>query len=222
MLIDLPPCWASALAPELSTPAFARLSRFVDAERAGFRVYPAEPDVFRAFRATPFESVRVVLLGQDPYHGPSQAHGLCFSVPPGVAPPPSLKNIFKELQADLGLAPAAHGDLSPWTERGLLLLNTVLTVREGEAGSHHERGWEALTDAAIRALSARAKPLVFALWGKPAQQKRALIDERRHRVVTAAHPSPLSAHRGFLGARPFSAIQTALGALGQAPFDFRL
>jgi uracil-DNA glycosylase len=164
----------------------------------------------------------VVLLGQDPYHGPEQAHGLCFSVPAGVSAPPSLKNMFKELEADLGVPKPSTGDLGPWAERGFLLLNTVLTVREGEAGSHQKRGWERLTDQAIRALSSRQRPLVFALWGKPAQQKRALVDETRHKVVVAAHPSPLSAHRGFLGARPFSAIQAALTALGEAPFDFRL
>lgn len=219
---DLPVCWRAQLAPVLQSPVFAELSRFVEAERAQHNVFPAREDVFRAFRATPFDAVRVVLLGQDPYHGLGQAHGLCFSVPQGVPVPPSLRNMFTELSSDLGVAIAGSTDLSAWAERGVLLLNTVLTVREGEAGSHQKRGWEQLTDAAIRALGARATPLVFALWGKPAQQKRALIDEQRMRVVCAAHPSPLSAWRGFLGAKPFSAINAALGELGQSAIDFRL
>jgi uracil-DNA glycosylase len=222
MQVDLPSSWASALESALATESFRELTPFVDAERATQRVYPAEADVFRAFRATPFEAVRVVLLGQDPYHGAGQAHGLCFSVPSGVPFPPSLRNILKERANDLGMPVPASGDLAAWAERGLLLLNTVLTVREGEAGSHHGHGWERLTDSAISALSARREPVVFALWGKPAERKRALVDESRHRVVLAAHPSPLSAHRGFLGARPFSAIQSALRALGREPFDFHL
>jgi uracil-DNA glycosylase len=206
----------------LSSPRFTTLAAFVDEERARARVYPAEPDVFRAFRATPFDAVRVVLLGQDPYHGPGQAHGLCFSVPHGVSAPPSLRNIFGELVSDLGVPIPSTTDLSAWAARGVLLLNTVLTVREGEAGSHQKRGWEELTDAAIHALSLRARPVVFALWGKPAQQKRALIDETRARVVCAAHPSPLSAWRGFLGARPFSAVLAALEQLGLGTLDFAL
>jgi uracil-DNA glycosylase len=218
--VDLPRCWSAQLAPELAAPPFAALSAFVERERAQHRVYPAAAHVFRAFQATPFEAVRVVLLGQDPYHGPGQAHGLCFSVPQGVAAPPSLRNIFRELVSDLGVSPPSTTDLSAWAARGVLLLNTVLTVREGEAGSHQKQGWERLTDAAIRALVARPRPVVFALWGKPAQQKQALIDPARARVVCAAHPSPLSAHRGFLGARPFSAIGAALAELGHEPIDF--
>jgi uracil-DNA glycosylase len=206
----------------LAAPAFARLAAFVDEERAQYRVYPAEPDVFRAFRATPFEAVRVVLVGQDPYHGPGQAHGLCFSVPLGVPAPPSLRNVFGELVSDLGVPVPSTTDLSAWAARGVLLLNSVLSVREGEAGSHQKRGWEQLTDAALQALSVRARPVVFALWGKPAQQKRVLIDETRARVVCAAHPSPLSAWRGFFGARPFSAILTALEELGLGTLDFAL
>jgi uracil-DNA glycosylase len=220
--VDLPACWRAQLAEELVSPAFAALSAFVDRERAAQRVFPAPVDVFRAFRATPFDAVRVVLLGQDPYHGAGQAHGLCFSVPKGVPAPPSLRNMFTELVSDQGVSPPSTTDLSAWAERGVLLLNTVLTVREGEAGSHQKRGWERLTDAAMRALSTRARPCVFALWGKPAQQKRGLIDERRMRVVCAAHPSPLSAWRGFLGARPYSAIQAALAELGQGALDFQL
>lgn len=222
MLIDLPPCWRMKLQAELTSPAFAALCAFVTQERRTQNVFPSERDVFHAFRATPFAHVRVVLLGQDPYHGAGQAHGLCFSVPKGVPKPPSLRNILKELHADLGVPQVEHGDLSAWAERGVFLLNTVLTVREGQAGSHHKRGWERFTDAAITALVAGERPLVFALWGKPAAQKRALIDETRHRVVTAAHPSPLSAYRGFVGAKPFSAIQNALRELGQPPLDFAL
>jgi uracil-DNA glycosylase len=219
---DLPACWRVQLAPTLASSSFAALSSFVAEERARHNVFPAPTDVFRAFHVTPFDAVRVVLLGQDPYHGAGQAHGLCFSVPRGVPAPPSLRNMFTELVSDLGAPAPTTTDLSAWAKRGVLLLNTVLTVREGEAGSHQKRGWEQLTDAAIRALVARSTPLVFALWGKPAQQKRALIDERRMRVVCAAHPSPLSAWRGFLGARPYSAINTALAELGQSAIDFRL
>ncbi|MFT3923366.1 MAG: uracil-DNA glycosylase [Myxococcales bacterium] len=222
MLVDLPSDWRAALAPELGSASFAELERFVDAERREHQVFPAEENVFRAFTATPFERVRVVLLGQDPYHGVGQAHGFCFSVPAGVPAPPSLKNIFKELGADLGLPLPAQGDLSAWATRGMLLLNTLLSVRTGEPLSHQKRGWERLTDAAISALSARARPVVFVLWGKPAEQKKRLVTGPQHRVVTAAHPSPLSAYRGFLGARPFSAIQHALSEVGEQPFDFSL
>ena len=219
---QLPESWHAQLSGELAAPYFAQLSAFVDEERRAHEIYPVESDVFRAFRQTPFDAVRVVLLGQDPYHGPGQAHGLCFSVPAGVALPPSLRNMFRELATELNVPPPESGDLSPWARRGVLLLNTVLTVRAGEAGSHQKRGWERFTDAAISALSRRSRPLVFALWGKPAAQKRKLVDEQRHRVVCAAHPSPLSAHRGFLGTRPFSAISQALGELGEPAIDFAL
>jgi len=219
---QLPGSWHAQLSGELAATYFAQLATFVDEERRTGTVYPAERDVFRAFRETPFEAVRVVLLGQDPYHGPGQAHGLCFSVPAGVALPPSVRNMFKELASELGSAPATSGDLGAWAKRGVLMLNTVLTVRDGEAGSHQKQGWERFTDAAILALSRRTKPVVFALWGKPAAQKRKLVDEQRHRVVTAAHPSPLSAHRGFLGTQPFAAISQALVELGEPPIDFRL
>lgn len=222
MLVELPPDWRHELAVELSSPSFAELARFVDQERKEHVVYPAEEHVFRAFSAAPFSDVRVVLLGQDPYHNPGQAHGFCFSVPPGVPQPPSLKNIFKELHADLGVPAPRHGDLSAWATRGMLLLNTLLSVRENAPLSHQRRGWERLTDAAIAALSARARPVVFVLWGKPAEQKKRLIQGAQHRVLTAAHPSPLSAHRGFHGSRPFSAIQRALVEVGEQPFDFSL
>ena len=222
MQVDLPPDWRRELAVELSAPSFGELAEFVDRERREHRVYPPEEQVFRAFAATPFAEVRVVLLGQDPYHGPGQAHGFCLSVPCGVPKPPSLKNIFKELHADLGLPLPEHGDLGAWASRGMLLLNTLLSVRDGAPLSHQGRGWERLTDAAIRALSARARPVVFVLWGKPAQQKQKLVSGAQHRVLCAAHPSPLSAHRGFHGARPFSAIQRALAELGEPAFDFSL
>jgi len=213
-------CWRGALSAELGASYFAELAAFVDAERAAHTVYPSEACVFRAFNATPFDAVRIVILGQDPYHGEGQAMGLCFSVPAGLAHPPSLRNILRELEADLGVPKPASGDLSVWAARGALLLNTVLTVRAGQAGSHAKRGWERFTDAAIRALSAREDPVVFVLWGKPAEQKAKLIDESRHGLVIRAHPSPLSAHRGFLGSKPFSAIQAALGERGQGAFDF--
>jgi uracil-DNA glycosylase len=163
----------------------------------------------------------VVLLGQDPYHGEGQAHGLCFSVPRGVKLPPSLKNMLKELSADVGVRGPDHGDLSVWAERGMLLLNTVLTVRAGDARSHAKLGWERFSDAVIRAVSSGERPVVFALWGNDARDKAKLVDTSRHRVVLAAHPSPLSAHRGFLGARPFGAINAGLAELGEPPFDFR-
>lgn len=219
---QLPASWREQLSAELAAPYFAELAAFVDVERVSHTIYPAERDVFRAFGETPFDAVRVVLLGQDPYHGPGQAHGLCFSVPAGVPLPPSLRNMFRELSSELGVPVPTSGDLTPWARRGVLLLNTVLTVRDGEAGSHQKRGWERFTDAAISALSRRTQPLVFALWGRPAAQKRKLVDEGRHRVLLAAHPSPLSAHRGFLGTRPFSAISRALEELGERPLDFSL
>jgi uracil-DNA glycosylase len=193
----------------------------VASERRAGPVYPAPGDVYRALASTPPEAVRVVLVGQDPYHGEGQAQGLCFSVPRGVPPPPSLKNMLRELHSDLGVEGPAHGDLSAWAEHGMLLLNSVLTVRAGDARSHAKLGWQRFTDAVIGAVSAGPRPVVFALWGNDARDKAKLVDARRHRVVLAAHPSPLSAHRGFLGTRPFSAIQTALAELGQPAFDFR-
>jgi len=222
VLVDLPACWREALGAELGASSFVALSDFVDQERARHTIYPAEANVFRAFTATPFENVRLVLLGQDPYHGENQAHGLCFSVAAGVKHPPSLRNILKERATDLDLPVPESGDLSVWATRGVLMLNTVLTVRAGEAGSHAGHGWERLTDAAISALSRRKRPLVFALWGKPAEAKAKLIDLSRHRAVVRAHPSPLSAHRGFVGTRPFSAIQAALAEVHEPSLDFGL
>jgi len=217
----VPAAWRASLAPALAAPWFAALSQALAAERARGPVYPPEGELFRALALTPPDAVRVVLLGQDPYHGEGQAHGLCFSVPRGVRPPPSLRNVLKELADDLGVRGPEHGDLSAWADHGMLLLNSALTVRAGEARSHAKLGWERFTDAVIAALSHDARPRVFVLWGNDARAKATLIDAGRHRIVEAAHPSPLSAYRGFLGARPFSAIQGALAQLGEGPFDFR-
>ncbi|HZI44939.1 MAG TPA: uracil-DNA glycosylase, partial [Ilumatobacter sp.] len=192
-------------------------------EYASRTVYPSQPHVFSALSLTPPEHVRVVILGQDPYHGAGQAHGLAFSVQPGVKPPPSLGNIFKELRADLGIAgPPGVGDLSAWARQGVLLLNAVLTVREAEPLSHRGKGWEAFTDAVLQTVSAAPEPVAFVLWGGHAQKKLPLIDSTRHTVIQSAHPSPLSAHNGFFGSRPFSRANAALVAHGQQPIDWAL
>ena len=217
----LPASWRS-LEPETRTASFAGLRALLAAEAKRHVIYPPAPVVYRALELTALRRVRVLLLGQDPYHGPGQAEGLCFSVPPGVAPPASLRNMFRELQTDLGVPPPPHGSLVAWAERGVLLLNAVLTVRAGEPNSHQGRGWEPFTDAVIRRVAAKRTPVVFALWGTHAQKKAPLIDASRHAVVTAAHPSPLSAHRGFLGSRPFSRINAALIERGREPIDWRL
>ncbi|MCW5899235.1 MAG: uracil-DNA glycosylase [Flavobacteriales bacterium] len=213
--------WFEALEAEFQTPTFRALKEFLLAERAQHAVYPRGRDIFAAFHHTPFEAVRVVLLGQDPYHGPGQAHGLCFSVPQGVPPPPSLANIFAELERDLGLARPPHGDLTRWARQGVLLLNAVLTVRAGQAGSHQGKGWEPFTDAVIRRLSEHHRGLVFLLWGRHAQDKERLIDGGRHYILKAPHPSPLSAHRGFIGCGHFSQVNELLQAQGKAPIDWR-
>ena len=222
MEIDLPRSWSRVLRDELAQPYFRELSDFVDAERRQHTVYPPGEDVFAAFRLTPWTRMRVVLLGQDPYHDQGQAHGLCFSVRPGVAPPPSLRNIFREVQEDLGCPPPATGCLNAWAQRGVLLLNTVLTVRAHQPHSHRGRGWEMFTDAVIQRVNRRRRPAVFLLWGRPAQEKVRLIDTARHAIVTAAHPSPLSAHRGFFGSRPFSAANDALRAWNEPAIDWCL
>ncbi len=216
---NLPDGWRRHLV--LDERVCVALERFVDAERAGRRVFPPAELVFAALEATPIDAVRVVLLGQDPYHGPGQAHGLAFSVPRGVRRPPSLANLLAELEADRGVRAPDHGYLEAWAARGVLLLNTSLTVREAEPGSHARRGWEHVTDAVIDALVARPRPLVFALWGAHAQKKQRRI-RAPHRIVRGVHPSPLSAHRGFFGSRPFAAIDAALVELGGAPMDWRL
>ncbi|MFO0863858.1 MAG: uracil-DNA glycosylase [Gemmataceae bacterium] len=214
MNVDLPNDWHDLLAMELDQPYFRELGEFVDEERRQHAVYPPAEDVFNAFKLTPFASVRVLLLGQDPYHGEGQAHGLCFSVRPGIRKPPSLVNIFKELNADLGVPIPKDGHLDAWAKHGVLLLNAVLTVRANEPNSHKNRGWEHFTDAVIRKLNDREKPVVFAFWGGFAQKKEKLVSHDRHAVVKAAHPSPLSAKK-FLGSLPFTAINQALEACGQ-------
>lgn len=221
--VALEPGWKAALAGEFASPYMDALRGYLQAEKqSGATVYPRGPDIFNAFNFTPFEQVKVVILGQDPYHGPEQAHGLCFSVRPGIAIPPSLQNIYKELQADLGITPPRHGHLEKWAQQGVLLLNAVLTVRAHQAASHAGRGWETFTDAAIAALNERREHLVFMLWGSYAQKKGAVIDRQRHLVLAAPHPSPLSAHRGFLGCRHFSQANAYLQRHGMAPIDWAL
>lgn len=214
--------WNPILRAELAQPYWQELQRFVAEERARHQVFPPPDEVFAALHRTPFAEVKVLILGQDPYHGPGQAHGLCFSVRPGVAVPPSLRNIHKELQDDLGLAPPGHGDLTAWADQGVLLLNTTLTVRAHQAASHQKHGWETFTDRVIAAVAAKPERVVFVLWGAAARRKKALIDTGRHVVVESAHPSPLSAHNGFFGSRPFSRTNAALEAAGRQPVDWRL
>ena len=221
--IRLEPSWKARIGDWLQRPEMRELSAFLRQRKAaGARIYPPGPQIFAAFDATPFDAVKVVILGQDPYHGPGQAHGLCFSVLPGVPVPPSLANIFKELNADLGIAPPDHGCLLPWARQGVLLLNAVLTVEEGRAGAHQGKGWEGFTDHAIETLAREREGLVFLLWGSYAQAKGKVIDTRRHRVLKAPHPSPLSAHRGFLGCGHFSAANQYLARTGQAAVDWSL
>ena len=214
--------WWPVLKPQFETANYQQLHNFLVDEYGHQQVYPEMHHIFEAFNWTPFSKVKVVILGQDPYHGPGQAHGCSFSVLPGVAVPPSLQNIYKELQADLGCPPVNHGYLRSWTEQGVLLLNSVLTVRAGQAYSHQGHGWEQLTDAAIVALSERPAPVVFILWGRAARDKRRLIDLKRNFVVESAHPSPLSAYRGFFGSRPFSKTNQFLEMTGQAPINWQL
>jgi len=219
--MELPPSWHTVLGTELDKPYFRALVAFLEEERRARTVFPPEGDVFNALRLTPYEKVKVLLLGQDPYHDDGQAHGLCFSVKPPTPPPPSLRNMFKELRDDLGGAVADHGDLSAWARQGVLLLNAVLTVAAHEPGSHKGRGWETFTDAVIERVNARPTPVVFCLWGNWAKKKAALVDRTRHAVVECAHPSPLSA-RAFFGSRPFSKVNAALVARGHAPVDWQL
>ena len=217
------PSWLAAVGDELETPAMQELRHFLAAEiAAGRGFFPPGRLVFNALRLTPFESVRVVILGQDPYHGAGQAMGLSFSVPAGVPPPPSLRNIFLELHSDLGLPAPGTGDLTPWAERGVLLLNSVLTVAPGSPASHAGKGWETFTDRVIAELSARREGIVFLLWGRYAQQKGSIVDTSRHHLLTAAHPSPYSAANGFFGCRHFSRANTLLEAGGLPPVDWRL
>jgi uracil-DNA glycosylase len=207
---------------ELAKPYFRALQQFLADERSRHQVFPPNDQVFAALELTAFEAVRVVILGQDPYHEDDQAHGLAFSVRPGVKLPASLRNIFKELKDDLGCPAPNHGCLTVWGTQGVLLLNTVLTVRAHEAHSHRGKGWETFTDAVIARLSGRSEPIVFVLWGKPAQAKKSLIDASKHKILEAAHPSPLSAHSGFFGSKPFSQINAALKSWGQPEIDWRI
>ncbi len=219
---DLDPSWLAALAAETTRPYWDALQQFVAEERKHHEVYPAAPDVYNAFRYTPLDRVKVLLLGQDPYPGAGQAHGLSFSVRPGVRLPGSLRNIFQELHDDLGIPPAKHGYLVSWARQGVLLLNACLTVRAGSPNSHAGRGWETFTDAAIAAVNRLRRPVVFLLWGAYAQRKSRLIDESRHVVIKSAHPSPLSAANGFFGSRPFSRVNDALTRSNQTPINWRL
>ena len=219
--------WQAVIGDELNKPYMQALRAFLQQEKAaGNVIYPPSPLIFNAFNHTPFEQVRVVIIGQDPYHGQdkgqAQAHGLSFSVPQGVALPPSLQNIYKEIAADLSIKMGKTGDLTPWAEQGVLLLNATLTVEHAKAGSHQNRGWEQFTDAAITALNAHREGLVFVLWGSYAQKKGAFIDEQKHLVLKSVHPSPLSAHRGFFGNRQFSTINQYLMQQGQAPINWQI
>ena len=219
----LPDAWKAPLQGALATQETLALQSFLDAEMAaGKTIYPQRDAWFRALELTPLDKVRVVILGQDPYHGEGQAHGLCFSVQPGIRPPPSLVNIYKELESDLGLPRPKHGFLEHWAKQGVLLLNSVLTVEMAQAASHQRKGWEQFTDEIIRAVNAKVDPVVFMLWGAYAQKKAAFVDVTRHLVLKAAHPSPLSAHNGFLGCRHFSKANGFLSANGQAPIDWSL
>ncbi len=215
--------WQAAIGHEFEKPYMQDLRAFLKQEKAaGKTIYPPSPLIFNAFNHTPFEQVRVVIIGQDPYHGPNQAHGLSFSVPEGIPLPPSLKNIFKEIESDLDIKMSGSGDLSPWAAQGVLLLNATLTVEQANAGSHQKRGWEAFTDAAITALNAQRDGLVFVLWGSYAQKKGVAINPSKHLVLKSVHPSPLSAHRGFFGNQQFSKINDYLTQQGQTPINWKL
>ncbi|MCF6367672.1 uracil-DNA glycosylase [Rhizobium halophilum] len=221
--VKLEESWKQALAPEFSNPYMSELRGFLLSEKqAGKRIFPKGAEYFRALDLTPLDQVKVVILGQDPYHGHGQAHGLCFSVQPDVRIPPSLVNIYKELQSDLGIPPAKHGFLEQWARQGVLLLNSVLTVEEGRAASHQRKGWERFTDAVIRVVNERCDGVVFMLWGSYAQKKAAFVDSRRHLVLRSPHPSPLSAHNGFFGSRHFSQANDFLVSRGRTAIDWKL
>jgi uracil-DNA glycosylase len=214
--------WKKVLEKEFDKPYFSELKQFLIEEKKKYRIFPPGQQIFQAFNRTPFGKVRVVILGQDPYHGAGQAHGLCFSVPDGIPKPPSLINIFKEVENDLGIPSPATGNLSKWADQGVLLLNATLTVRENQAGSHQNKGWETFTDAAIMQLSEHREGLIFVLWGNYAGAKKMLIEASRHFILTAAHPSPLSAAKGFFGCRHFSQINNLLKQMGVPEIDWRL
>lgn len=212
--------WNPVLRNELDQPYWRELQDFVAKERQRHTVYPPPEEVFAALHLTPYASVKVVILGQDPYHGPGQAHGLCFSVRRGIALPPSLVNIFRELESDLGVPPPSDGDLTRWATQGVLLLNATLTVRARRAGSHQGKGWERFTDAVLAAVNAKPQRVVFILWGASARRKRSLVDTTRHVIIESPHPSPLSAHNGFFGSRPFSRTNAALVEAGLDPINW--
>lgn len=220
---NLEPGWKQALEGELNSAYMQDLKIFLLQQKQQKKViYPKGEEYFSAFNYTPLDKVRVVIIGQDPYHGPNQAHGMCFSVKPGIKLPPSLKNIYKELQDDLQVVPVKHGYLLPWAEQGILLLNSVLTVEQSNPGSHRGKGWERFTDKVIDVLNAQPRPIIFVLWGSYAQEKGKIIDTARHQVLTAAHPSPFSAYRGFFGCKHFSKINNILTARGESPIEWQL
>lgn len=221
--VKLEESWKKRLASEFDTDRMKKLKAFLVSEiKKGKRIYPRPEEWFAALNLTPFSKVRVVIVGQDPYHGPGQAHGLCFSVRPGVPFPPSLRNIFQELQADVGATPPKDGTLTKWAEQGVLLLNAVLTVEEGKAASHQGKGWEEFTDRIIHLVNEEKDHVVFVLWGSYAQKKAAFVDRKRHFVIESPHPSPLSSHRGFFGSKPFSKINGYLKRQGLKPIDWQL
>ncbi len=222
MLPKLSSSWRSVLAAEFDKPYFRKLEKFIEAEQQTHIVYPPAPDIFSALTLTPYEHVNVLLLGQDPYHGKNQAHGLCFSVRPGIRPPPSLKNIYAELKEDTGFRLPNNGYLIPWAKQGILMLNAVLTARAGEPNSHKGKDWEIFTDTIISRVNERDTSVVFVLWGAYAQKKIKLIDTNKHTIIKSAHPSPLSAHNGFFGSRPFSAINKALRAADKPQIDWQI
>jgi uracil-DNA glycosylase len=214
--------WNPRLRGEFETEYWKELQSFVALERQTYTVYPAHEDVFACLHLTAYSDTRVMILGQDPYHGPNQAHGLCFSVQPGIAIPPSLANVYKELHEDLGIPIPDHGNLDPWARQGVLLLNTTLTVRAGQAASHQKHGWETFTDKVIQVVNEKDDPVVFILWGNSARRKGSLIDTSRHTIIESAHPSPLSARNGFFGSKPFSRANDALVAAGREPIKWDL
>lgn len=218
----LPKDWRTILADEFEKDYFPKLQEFVNQERETKTIYPPEEDVFNAFKHTPYEEVRVFLLGQDPYHGEGQAHGLCFSVRPGVRLPPSLKNMLREMADDIGCEMPNNGSLVPWAKQGILMLNAVLTVQAKKANAHQGKGWEQFTDAVIEKVNAKPEPVVFVLWGGYARKKKKLITDKKHTVIESAHPSPLSAHSGFFGSKPYSQINEALKANGHPEIDWQI
>lgn len=222
ILIPIDNSWSPIIKEATATDSYAKLRQFLVNEYNNQTIYPDMYDIWTAFQWTPYDKVKVVILGQDPYHGAGQAHGLSFSVKPGVDIPPSLRNIYTELENDLGIKPVNHGYLEKWAKQGVLMLNSVLTVRAGQANSHRGKGWEEVTDFAIKALNAKETPVVFLLWGNSAIQKSQLIDQSKHAIITSSHPSPFSAHISFLGSRPFSKANKILIASGQSPIDWAL